>query len=219
MMSWGELVTTTGAIMQGLGAVVVLFLVVLVLSMPIGFLFTLMTRSKVAPLRWFANAFIYIIRGTPLMLQLFFIYFGLPYLPVIGQYLRWASFTCALVGFTLNYAAYFAEIFRGGLLAVSKGQYEAAQVLGLSKFQTTVRVVLPQMIRVALPSVTNESITLIKDTALMFSVTVPEILHYTKVAVARTASPVPFVIAFLIYLIMNTILQLFFKWLEKKIAY
>ena len=144
---------------------------------------------------------------------------GIPYLPVVGKMLVLSGFSSALVGYTLNYAAYFAEIFRGGLLAVDKGQYEAAQVLGFSKAQTIVRIVMPQMIRVALPSVTNESITLVKDTALMYAVAVPEILHYAKVAVSRTANPMAFVVAFVIYLIMNTILQLVFNWLEKKLAY
>ena len=116
-------------------------------------------------------------------------------------------------------AAYFAEIFRGGLLAIDRGQYEACQVLGLSRVQTTVRVILPQMIRVALPSITNESITLIKDTALVFSIAVLEILYYAKAAVTRTGNVFPYVIAFVIYLLLNTVLQMFFKWLEKKTAY
>ncbi|MEM1483999.1 amino acid ABC transporter permease [Oscillospiraceae bacterium PP1C4] len=218
-MTWSEILTTTAALMQGVGSVIVLFIIVLLASMPIGFLITLMTRSKINAVRWLSKAYVYVIRGTPLMLQLFFVYFGLPYIPVIGKYIVLSGFASALLGFTLNYAAYFAEIFRGGLLSVDKGQYEACQVLGLSKLQTTTHVILPQMIRVALPSVTNESITLVKDTALMFAIAVPEILHYAKVAVSRTASIVPFVIAFAIYLILNTVLQLFFDWLEKKISY
>lgn len=218
-MSWSEIMTTTAALMQGVGVVLALFAVTLTVSMPLGFLCTLMACSRIAPLRWIVGTYIYIMRATPLMLQLFFIYFGLPYLPVVGEYLVMSGFACALVGFTLNYAAYFAEIFRGGLLAVDNGQYEAARVLGLNKLQTTVKVILPQMFRVALPSITNESITLVKDTALMFSIAVPEILHYAKVAVARTFSPIPFVIAFVIYLLLNTVLQLFFNWLEKKMSY
>lgn len=218
-MTWNEILTTTAALMQGVGSVVVLFFVVLLASMPIGFLITLLMRCKLAPVRGIFKAYVYIIRGTPLLLQLFFVYFGLPYIPIIGEHLVLSGFASALLGFTLNYAAYFAEIFRGGLLSVDKGQYEACQVLGLSKVQTTLHVILPQMIRVALPSVTNESITLVKDTALMFSIAVPEILHYAKVAVSRTASVVPFVIAFVIYLVLNTALQLFFDRLEKKLNY
>lgn len=218
-MSWSEIVQTAGALLQGLGTVLVLFGVVLIASMPLGLLITLAIRSKFAPLRGFFKAYVYVMRGTPLMLQLFFIYFGLPQIPYIGEFLKLSGFTAALVGYSLNYAAYFAEIFRGGLLAVEKGQYEACQVLGLNKIQTAVYVILPQMIRTALPSITNESITLIKDTALVFSISVPEILHYAKVAVSRTASVVPFVIAFVIYLVLNSILQFIFDRLEKKLAY
>ena len=158
-------------------------------------------------------------RGTPLMLQLFFIYYGLPFVSDFFKAALQSAMVCALLGFSLNYAAYFAEIFRGGLLAIDRGQYEACQVLGLSRVQTTVRVILPQMIRVALPSITNESITLIKDTALVFSIAVLEILYYAKAAVTRTGNVFPYVIAFVIYLLLNTVLQMFFKWLEKKTAY
>ncbi len=218
-MDWNEIVVTTSALMQGLGAVLLLFVVVLAASIPLGFLLTLWTRSRIAPLRWLVNAYIYVMRGTPLMLQLFFIYFGLPLLGEPFRTLFFSAMTCALVGFSLNYAAYFAEIFRGGLLSIDRGQYEACQVLGLNKVQTTFHVILPQMIRVALPSITNESITLVKDTALVFAIAIPEILHYAKVAVSRTGSIFPYVIAFVIYLAMNTVLQLVFNWLEKKTAY
>ncbi len=218
-MNWSDILTTTSALMQGMGVVLILFFAVLVMSIPLGFLLTLCTRSRFAPLRWIVNAYIYVIRGTPLMLQLFFIYFGLPTLGEPFVTIFFDAMTCALTGFALNYAAYFAEIFRGGLLAIDKGQYEACQVLGLNKWQTTTRVILPQMIRVTLPSITNESITLIKDTALVFSISIPEILHYAKVAVSRTGSVYPYAIAFVVYLVLNTILQFVFKQLEKKTAY
>ena len=178
-------------------------------SMPLGFLLTLVARCRFAPLRWIVNAYIYVMRGTPLMLQLFFIYYGLPFVSDFFKAALQSAMVCALLGFSLNYAAYFAEIFRGGLLAIDRGQYEACQVLGLSRVQTTVRVILPQMIRVALPSIT----------ALVFSIAVLEILYYAKAAVTRTGNVFPYVIAFVIYLLLNTVLQMFFKWLEKKTAY
>ena len=218
-MSWSEILTTASSLMQGLGVVVLLFFVVLAASMPLGFLLTLCTRSRFKPLCWVVNAYIYVMRGTPLMLQLFFIYFGLPLLGEPFRTLFFDAITCALVGFTLNYAAYFAEIFRGGLLSIDAGQYEACKVLGLNRWQTTTRVILPQMVRVALPSITNESITLIKDTSLVFSIAIPEILHYAKVAVSRTGSIMPYAIAFVIYLALNTVLQIFFNWREKRLAY
>ncbi|MGI5967291.1 MULTISPECIES: amino acid ABC transporter permease [Anaerotruncus] len=218
-MAWSEIVVVTQALLQGLGTVLTLFFVVMIASMPLGFLLTLASRCRFAPLRWVVNAYIYVMRGTPLMLQLFFIYYGLPFVSDFFKMVLNSAMVCALLGFSLNYAAYFAEIFRGGLLAVDKGQYEASQVLGLSRVQTTVRVILPQMFRVALPSITNESITLIKDTALVFSISVLEILYYAKAAVTRTGNVFPYVIAFLIYLLLNTVLQLFFNWLEKKLDY
>ncbi|GKH46927.1 MULTISPECIES: amino acid ABC transporter permease [Anaerotruncus] len=218
-MSISEIATTTSAILQGLGTVLTLFFVVLVASLPLGFLMTLGTRSRVAPLRWIINAYIYVMRGTPLMLQLFFIYYGLPFVNDFFKTALHSAMVCALIGFSLNYAAYFAEIFRGGLLSIDRGQYEACQVLGLNKVQTTFHVILPQMIRVALPSITNESITLVKDTALVFAISITEILYYAKAAVTRTGNVFPYVIAFVIYLAMNTVLQLFFNWLEKKMAY
>lgn len=198
---------------------ILLFLIAIVLSIPLGFLITLMAKSSVKPLAWLAHTYVYVMRGTPLLLQLLFICFGLPLLPGIGEYLVMDRFVAACVGFVLNYAAYFAEIFRGGLLSIDKGQYEAAQVLGFSKWQTTTKIILPQMFRVALPAVSNESITLVKDTALLYAVAVPELLHYAQTAVNRDFTIVPFFIAGVIYLLMTLLLTLFFKWLEKRFKF
>ena len=206
-------------LMEGVKMTVFMFLVVIVASLPLGFLVTLIARSRIAPLRWFAMGFIYVMRGTPLLLQLLFIYYGLPYLPVVGPLLTFDRLTAAVIGFVLNYAAYFAEIYRGGLMAVDRGQYEAAQVLGMNKFQTTFKVVLPQMFRVALPTITNESVTLVKDTSLLYAVSVPELLHFTKATVSSTADPTPFLVAAIIYLVMNTLLTLLFKRVEKKLEF
>ncbi|HLO12936.1 MAG TPA: ABC transporter permease subunit, partial [Pseudoneobacillus sp.] len=112
-----------------------------------------------------------------------------------------------------------AEIFRGGLLAIDKGQYEASQVLGLNKFQTMTRIVLPQMFRIALPAVANESVTLVKDTALLYAVAIPELLHFAQTAVNRDFTIVPFFVAGIIYLIMTLVLTLFFKWLEQRFKF
>jgi polar amino acid transport system permease protein len=155
-------------------------------------------------------------RGTPLLLQLLFIVFGLPLLPVIGDYLVLDRFVAACLGFVLNYAAYFAEIFRGGLLAIDRGQYEAAQVLGFNKWQTMTRIILPQMFRVALPTVANESITLVKDTSLLYAVAVPELLHYAQTAVNRDFTIVPYFVAAVIYLVITLLLTLILKKIERK---
>lgn len=195
---------------------ILLFIIAIILSIPLGFLLTLAVNSSFKLLSSLAQTYVYIMRGTPLLLQLLLICFGLPMLPVVGEYLVFDRFVAACIGFVLNYAAYFAEIFRGGLLSIDKGQYEASQVLGLSKWQTTTRVILPQMFRVALPSVSNESITLIKDTALLYAVAVPELLHFAQTAVNREFTIVPYFIAGVIYLVMTLILTLIFKWLERR---
>jgi polar amino acid transport system permease protein len=218
-MSIDYLLNITFSILEGAQMTILLFLIAIVAAIPLGFVLTLMTNSKSKPIAWFAHSYIYVMRGTPLLLQLLFICFGLPIIPIIGDYLIMDRFVAACLGFILNYAAYFAEIFRGGLLAIDKGQYEAAQVLGLSRWQTTTKVILPQMFRVALPAVSNESITLVKDTALLYAVAVPELLHVAETAVNRDFTIIPFFIAGVIYLLMTLVLTLFFKQLEKKFKF
>jgi polar amino acid transport system permease protein len=205
--------------LEGAKMTILLFIVAIILSIPLGFLLTLAVKSSIKIVSWLATAYIYVMRGTPLLLQLLFICFGLPMIPGVGEYLVFDRFTAACIGFVLNYAAYFAEIFRGGLLAIDKGQYEAAKVLGLNKFQTTTRIILPQMFRIALPSVANESVTLVKDTALLYAVAVPELLHYAQTVVNRDFTIVPFLVAGVIYLIITLILTLFFKALEKRFKF
>jgi polar amino acid transport system permease protein len=205
--------------LDGAKMTMLLFIIAIIASIPLGFLLTLAVKSKIKVISWLAQAYIYVMRGTPLLLQLLFICFGLPMIPGIGEYLVLDRFTAACLGFILNYAAYFAEIFRGGLLAIDKGQYEAAQVLGLNKFQTTTRIIVPQMFRIALPALSNESVTLVKDTALLYAVAVPELLHYAQTVVNRDFTIVPFVIAGVIYLFITLILTLFFKLLEKRFKF
>ena len=207
-----------GHILQNSGNTIFLFLLAIVMSIPLGFLITMLLKCPLKPLNWLAEVYVYILRGTPLLLQLMFVYFGLPYIPGIGPYLKLTPFTAAVIAFVLNYAAYFANIFKGGLLAIDKGQYEAAQVLGISRFHTYTRIILPQMFRVCLPSVSNETITLIKDTALVFAVSVPDILETAKTAASRDFSTMPYIIAAVIYLLLNLLLTMLFKKLEKKFS-
>lgn len=218
-MSIDYLISILKPMLEGAQMTVLLFLIAIVASIPLGFILTLAVKSRFRPISWFAQTYIYLMRGTPLLLQLLFICFGLPLLPVVGEYLILDRFVAACLGFILNYAAYFAEIFRGGLLAIDKGQYEAAQVLGLNKWQTTTRVILPQMFRIALPAVSNESVTLVKDTALLYAVAVPELLHFAQTAVNRDFTIVPFFLAGIIYLLITLILTLLFKWLEKRFRF
>ncbi|KMY53794.1 MULTISPECIES: amino acid ABC transporter permease [Bacillaceae] len=218
-MSIDYILSILGPMLEGAQMTVLLFLVAIVISIPLGFLLMLAVRSSIKPLSWMAHTYIYVMRGTPLLLQLLFICFGLPMLPVVGEYLVFDRFVAACIGFILNYAAYFAEIFRGGVLAIDKGQYEAAQVLSMNKWQTTTRVILPQMFRIALPAVANESVTLVKDTALLYAVAVPELLHFAQTAVNRDFTIVPFLVAGIIYLIMTLLLTMFFKWLEQRFKF
>ncbi|MFT0603585.1 amino acid ABC transporter permease [Bacillus cereus] len=218
-MSFDYIYSILMPMLEGAQMTVLLFLIAIVVSIPIGFLLTLAVRSSFKPLSWLAQGYIYLLRGTPLLLQLLFICFGLPMLPVIGEYLVMDRFVAACLGFILNYAAYFAEIFRGGLLAIDKGQYEASQVLGLNKWQTLIRIILPQMFRIALPAVANESVTLVKDTALLYAVAVPELLHFAQTAVNRDFTITPFFVAGVIYLTMTLLLTMFFKWLERRFKF
>ena len=218
-MSFEYMISILKPMLEGAQATVLLFIIAIVVSIPLGFLLTLAIRSNIKPIAWLSNCYVYVMRGTPLLLQLLFICFGLPMIPGIGEYLVLDRFVAAALGFTLNYAAYFAEIFRGGLLAIDKGQYEASQVLGLNKWQTTTRVVLPQMFRIALPAVANESVTLVKDTALLYAVAVPELLHFAQTAVNRDFTILPFFLAGIIYLIMTLLLTALFKWLERRFKF
>ncbi|GIP49752.1 Inner membrane amino-acid ABC transporter permease protein YecS [compost metagenome] len=218
-MSMEYLLSILGPMLEGMETTILLFVLAIVTSIPLGFAFTFMVRSRIKPVAWFAGAYIYVMRGTPLLLQMLFVCFGLPVIPVIGEYLVMDRFAAACLAFTLNYAAYFAEIFRGGLLAIDKGQYEAAKVLGLSRWQTTTRIVLPQMLRIALPAVSNESITLVKDTALLYAVAVPELLHFAQTAVNRDFTIMPFVLAGVLYLLMTLVLTVLFKALERKFKF
>jgi polar amino acid transport system permease protein len=218
-MSIDYIISILKPMLEGAQMTVLLFLIAIVVSIPLGFVLTLAVRSSIKPVAWLAQVYIYLMRGTPLLLQLLVICFGLPMLPVIGEYLVLDRFVAACLGFILNYTAYFAEIFRGGLLAVDKGQYEASQVLGLNKWQTMTRIIVPQMFRVALPSVSNESVTLVKDTALLYAVAVPELLHFAQTAVNRDFTIVPYFLAGIIYLIMTLLLTMLFKWLEKRFKF
>ena len=206
-------------LMQGIGYTLTVFAVTIVLSIPLGLLLTFASGSRIAPLRWLTRGYVFIIRGTPLMLQLFFVYFGLPFLPVIGPYLKLGRLAAANIAFVLNYAAYFCEIFRGGLLSIDGGQYEAAKVLGFGRVRTMLQIILPQMVKVALPSVANETITLVKDTALVSVIGLSDLMELSKKLVNSMVDVTPYIIAAAIYLVLIFGLTKLFAWLEKKAAY
>lgn len=204
---------------EGLQYTLGLFCVTILLSLPLGMLLMFGKRSRIAPLRWVIDVYVWLMRGTPLLLQLFFFYYGLAFIPVIGPYMTLDRLPAAMLTFVLNYAAYFCEIFRGGMLAIDRGQYEAAQVLGFSRFQTFRKITLPQMLRVCLPSITNETITLVKDTALVTAIGVTEILYFAKTSVNRDVNATAYLVAAIFYLIMNYGLTFLFNRLEKKLKF
>ncbi len=201
---------------EGLKYTLGLFFTTIVLSLPLGMMLTFARRSKNALLRGLTGGYVWLMRGTPLLLQLFFFYYGLAFIPVLKDFLIMDRFTAAIVAFALNYAAYFCEIFRGGLLSIDKGQYEAAKVLGFSKWQTLIKIIFPQMLRVSLPAVSNECITLVKDTALVTAIGVTEVLYYAKAAVNRDVNASAYLVAALFYLVMNFFLTKLFEYLERK---
>lgn len=182
--------------LEGLKITIKLFVVTLVLSLPLGLLISLFKEavSKRStdnfvirwivkmPIRFIINVYLWVFRGTPLLLQLFFFYFGLTYVTLPnGESITLSMFTAAVISFVLNYAAYFAEIFRGGIIGVSKGQYEASKALGLTGIQTMRYVIVPQMIRTVIPPIANETIVLVKDTALASSIALIDLLKALNV--------------------------------------
>ena len=195
-----------------------IFILTLLFSLPLGLVVAFGRMSKIAPVRWISKLYISIMRGTPLMLQLMVVYFGPYYLfriKVGSGYRLWATF----IGFVINYAAYFAEIYRSGIQSMPVGQYEAAQILGYSRFQTFFKIILPQVIKRILPSVTNEVITLVKDTSLAFTLSVAEMFSIAKGLAASQTNMIPFVAAGLFYYIFNLVVAVGMEWAEKKLNY
>ena len=203
---------------SGMGITIEIFFVTLVTSLILGLGLALVRMSKIKIFSILAKIYISIMRGTPLMLQLLVVYFG-PYFIFGIQITKAYRLQAVLIGFALNYAAYFAEIYRSGIEAVPDGQYEAAKLLGYSKTQTFRYIVRPQVVKRIIPPVANETITLVKDTSLAFTVAVAETFTLTKQLVASQSSAMPFVAAGIFYYIFNLLVALFFEYLEKKLSY
>ena len=202
----------------GMGTSIEIFTVTLLVSLPLGLLISFGRMSKNPVLRAAVKFYISIMRGTPLMLQLMVVYFGPYYLfgiRVGNGYRLWAAF----IGFAVNYAAYFAEIYRSGIQSMPAGQYEAAKLLGYTKYQTFFRNIFPQVVKRILPSITNEVITLVKDTSLAFTISVMEMFTVAKALASSQVSMVPFVAAGLFYYIFNLLVASFMEYAEKKMNY
>jgi polar amino acid transport system permease protein len=203
-------------LLQGSAVTLQMFLITLVLAVPLGLGLALLRISRFGILSGLVNGYIWLMRGTPLMLQMLFIYFALPFIPIIG--IRLPDFPAAILAFVLNYAAYFAEIFRAGIQSIDRGQYEGAKVLGMSYPQTMRRIVLPQVLKRILPPMSNETITLVKDTSLIYVLAMNDLLRAARGIVQRDFTTSPFVVAAAFYLIMTLVLTYGFQRLEKKYA-
>lgn len=213
-----ELGTLIRELSSGMLVSIEIFVLTLVFSLPLGLVVAFGRMSKIAPVRWLAKIYISIMRGTPLMLQLMVVYFG-PYYIFGIRISSTYRMTAVLIGFAINYAAYFAEIYRGGIESISVGQYEAAKVLGYSRVQTFFRIIFPQVVKRILPSVTNEVITLVKDTSLAFVLAVAEMFTMAKQIAAAQTSMVPFVAAGIFYYVFNLIVAVGMEAIEKKLDY
>ncbi|ODG93105.1 MULTISPECIES: amino acid ABC transporter permease [Bacillaceae] len=202
------------SMLDGLKVTLEVFLITLALAIPLGIIIALGRLSNITAIKSIISSYILLMRGTPLLLQLIFIFFGLPLVGIVFD-----RFTTVIIAFVLNYAAYFGEIFRAGIQSVDKGQYEAAEVLGLSRSQTFKRIILPQMTKKVLPPVSNEVITLIKDSALVYVVGLDDMLRVAKIASNTSASLLPLVFVGIIYLLLTAILTNLFKRLENRYSY
>lgn len=208
------IITLIPSIIDGLKNTLGVFVLTLLLSIPLGIVVAILRLSKIKLVSNLSSFYVWVMRGTPLLLQLIFIFFGLP---IIGISID--RFPAAIIAFTLNYAAYFGEIFRAGIKDVDKGQFEASKILGLSKWTIFNKVILPQAIKKTLPSIANEVITLVKDTSLVYVVGIGELLRAGKIASNRDASLVPLFLIGVLYLILVAILTKLFNKLEKKYSY
>lgn len=232
-MNGEEILKVTGILLEYLIPTLKIFGGTLLFALPLGLVVTMLKMCRIKPVSWLANIYILIMRGTPLMLQIIVAYYAIPYIkliPGMPDFLQSAlaafdiaspdyMFNTVLFAFSMNYAAYFAEIFRGGIEAIPKGQYEASAALGFTKVQTFFRIVLPQVIKRIIPASSNEIITLVKDTSLANVVAYAEITLKAKQQMQLYASLFPLFIAGVFYFAMAMLLTFIFSFIEKKLNY
>ena len=205
-------------LLGGMVTSVEIFVLTLLFSLPLGLAVAGGRMSSFGPLRWLMKIYISIMRGTPLMLQLIVVFFAPYYLFGISLSSDYRFFA-VIIAFTINYAAYFAEIYRGGIESINSGQYEAAQVLGYSRLETFFIIIMPQVFKVILPSVTNEIITLVKDTSLSFVIAIPEMFTVAKQIAAADASIAALLVAGIFYYIFNMIVAFVMEYIENRMDY
>ncbi len=202
---------------EGLGRTCAIFFFTLILALPLGMIVALLRMSKNKIISNITRFIISVLRGTPLMLQLLAVTYGPYYL--FGAGVAKNKLIPVVIAFAINYAAYFSEIYRGGIESISKGQYEAAEVLGYNKVQTFIRIILPQVIKRIMPSVTNEVVTLVKDTSIAFTVSYQEMFTIGKQIANSQTSFMPFVVAGVFYFVFNAIVDFVMGRIEKKLNY
>ncbi len=208
------LLSIVPTVADGLGVTISLFIAVSILSFPLGIVLSLLRLSPLGLVRRIVEVYVYVMRGTPLMLQILFIYYGLPFIPYVG--LQLDDKTAAIISFVLNYGAYLCEIFRGGIQSIPKGQYEGAKVLGFTYGQTMRKIILPQVVKRILPPLANETINLLKDTSLVYILAMNDVLRITRGIVQRDFDTSAFLVAAVFYLAMTFILTKLFNYLEKR---
>lgn len=201
-------------LLQGAEITLKLFGYTILGSLPLGIILSFGLASHFKPLQWLIRFYVWITRGTPLLLQLIFVFYGLPLVGVVFD-----RFEAALFAFVLNYAAYYAEIFRGGIQSIPVGQYEASKVIGLNPFQTVTRIIIPQVVKIVLPSVGNEVINLVKDTSLVYILGLSDVMRAGKIAMERDTTLLPLFGVAIIYLIMTAVVSVILKQLENRLNY
>jgi polar amino acid transport system permease protein len=209
-----EFTVITLYILQGAVISIKVYVATIIFSLPLGMLCAMGKLSRIAPLRWLLELYTWLFRGTPLLLQLFFVYYGLPFVGI-----ELDKLPAACLAFIINYAAYFTEIFRAGIQSIDRGQYEAAKALGMNYNLTMKRIVIPQAIKVIIPPAGNEAVTLIKDTALCSAIALSDILRNTKSMVSSHVYVQGYFIAAALYLIMTFVIINVVKLVEKRFAY
>lgn len=213
-----DISTMTSMLLDGYVMSLQIFAITLVGAIPLGVVVALGRLSRFRPLSWLVGLYISLMRGTPLMLQMFAVFF-IPYYLFGQQTGPDYMFVAVMIAFIVNYAAYFAEIYRSGIQSMPRGQYEAAQVLGYSKGQTFFRIILPQVFKRILPAMGNEVVTLVKDTSLAFSIGVAEMFTTSRALVASQRSMVPFAIAAAIYWVTCLVIEFIMRRIEKRMDY
>lgn len=218
-MEWTNLVRLINLLWGGALTSIRIFCYTLIISLPLGLAVALGRMSKKTWIRGPVKFYILVMRGTPLLLQIIFVYFAPSFMLPEGFRVNLDRFVAAIIAFSLNYAAYFAEIYRGGIESIPQGQYEAAAVLGFTRSQTFIRIILPQVIKRILPPISNEVITLVKDTALVQVLGISELFRIAKNESSRIFSTTPLFIAGLFYLVMNWAVTKVFHFTEDKLSY